>query len=113
MTVNTIRVRARQILEDAVAPYRWKDAELRDHLQTAVRRLNVRVPATRYVAGVVQDYIPLPAEPEDDTEFPVDNRYAEALSLYAAYLCYFNDATDTVNAERAAACLSRAEGLMV
>lgn len=111
MTVNTIRTRARQILEDAVQPYRWEDAELRDHLQTAVRRLNVRVPATRYVGLAVQDYIPLPAE--DDAEFPVDDRYAEALALYVAYLAYFNDATDTVNAERASACLARAESLMI
>ena len=113
MTVETIRNRARQILEDTVNPYRWEDAELREHLQTAVRRLNTRVPATRYVAGVVQDYISLPAEPEDDTEFPVDDRYAEALALYVAYLAYFNDATDTVNNERASSCLARAESLMI
>lgn len=111
MTVDKIRTRARQILEDAVQPYRWGDAELRDHLQTAVRRLNVRVPATRYVGGVVQDYIPLPDE--DDEPIAVDNRYAEALALYVAYLAYFNDATDTVNAERASACLARAESLMI
>ena len=111
MTVNTIRARARQILEDAVAPYRWEDAELREHLQTAVRRLNTRVPATRYVGGVVQDYISLPEA--DDAEFPVDDRYAEALALYVAYLAYFNDATDTVNNERASSCLARAEALMI
>ena len=111
MTVNSIRTRARKILEDSVSPYRWEDSELRDHLQIALRRLNVRVPATRYVGLAVQDYIPLPDE--DDAEFPVDDRYAEALALYVAYLAYFNDATDTVNAERAAACLSRAEALMI
>lgn len=111
MTVNAIRTRARQILEDTVQPYRWEDAELRDHLQTAVRRLNVRVPATRYVGLAVQDYIPLPDE--DDAEFPVDDRYAEALALYVAYLAYFNDATDTVNNERASSCLARAESLMI
>ena len=111
MTVNTIRTRARQILEDAVQPYRWEDAELRDHLQTAVRRLNVRVPATRYVGLAVQDYIPLPDE--DDEPITVDDRYAEALALYVAYLAYFNDATDTVNNERASACLARAESLMI
>lgn len=111
MTVNMIRARARQILGDAVQPYRWEDAELRDHLQTAVRRLNSRVPSTRYVGGVVQDYILLPEA--DDAEFSVDDRYAEALALYVAYLAYFNDATDTVNNERAASCLSRAETLMV
>ena len=79
MTVETIRNRARQILEDTVEPYRWEDAQLRDHLQTAVRRLNRR----------------------------------GALALYVAYLAYFNDATDTVNNERAASCLARAEALMI
>lgn len=111
MTVNTIRARARQILEDAVAPYRWEDDQLRDHLQTAVRRLNRRVPSTRYVGLAVQDYIPLPVE--DDADIPVDECYAGALALYVAYLAYFNDATDTVNNERAASCLARAEALMI
>ena len=112
MTVDSIRTRARQILGDAVAPYRWEDAELRDHLQTAVRRLNSRVPATRYVAGVLQDYVNID-DYADDSAIPVDDRYAEALALYVAYLAYFNDATDTVNAERASACLARAESLMI
>ena len=111
MTVETIRNRARQILEDTVEPYRWEDAQLRDHLQTAVRRLNRRVPSTRYLEGVVQDYIPLPEG--DDADIPIDNCYAGALALYVAYLAYFNDATDTVNNERAASCLARAEALMI
>ena len=76
-----------------------------------MRRLNVRVPATRYVGLAVQDYIPLPDE--DDEPIAVDDRYAEALALYVAYLAYFNDATDTVNAERASSCLARAESLMI
>lgn len=111
MTVNSIRNRARQILEDTVNPYRWEDAELRDHLQTAVRRLNRRVPSTRYLEGVVQDYIPLPEG--DDVDIPIRDCYAGALALYVAYLAYFNDATDTVNNERAASCLARAESLMI
>jgi hypothetical protein len=111
VTVDTIRARARQILEDTVAPYRWEDDQLRDHLQTAVRRLNRRVPSTRYVGLAVQDYIPLPVE--DDADIPVDECYAGALALYVAYLAYFNDATDTVNNERAASCLARAEALMI
>ena len=111
MTVETIRNRARQILGDAVEPYRWEDAELRDHLQTAVRRLNRRVPSTRYLEGAVQDYIPLPEE--DDVDIPIHDCYAGALALYVAYLAYFNDATDTVNNERAASCLARAESLMI
>ena len=111
MTVDSIRTRARQILGDTVDPYRWGDGELRAHVQAAVRRLNARVPATRYVGLAVQDCIELPAE--DAADIPVDGRYEEALALYVAHLAYFNDATDTVNAERAASCLQRAEGMMV
>lgn len=111
MTVNEIRTKVRRIIDDAVEPYRWQDEELREHLQSALRRLNSLAPHTRYVDGALVDFIVLPEG--DDTAFPVDGRYAEPLALYVAYLCYFNDATDTVNAERAAACLSRAEGLMV
>ena len=111
MTANSVRTHVRQILGDAVQPYRWTDDVLRGYIQTAVRRLNSRVPATRYAGFALQDYIPLPDE--DDGTIAVDDRYAEALALYTAYLAYFNDATDTVNAERAAACLSRAEALMI
>lgn len=111
MTTASIITRARRTLDDTVQPYRWNDDELREHLQTALRRLNVRVPATRYVNGIVLDYITLPGD--DDAELPVDDRYAEALALYVAYLAYYNDATDTVNNERAASCLARAESLMV
>lgn len=111
MTVNTIRAHARQILNDAVQPYRWSDGTLRDYIQKAVRRLNARVPSTRYALYVVSDYIPLPEL--DDESVAVDDRYDEAMALYVAYLAYLNDATDTVNAERASALLARAESLMV
>lgn len=111
MTVESIRNRVWQILDDTKDPHRWDAVVLRGYLQEAVRRLNVRVPATRYVGLALLDYIELPGA--DDETISIDDRYAEALSLYVAYLSYFNDATDTVNSERAAACLTRAEGLMV
>lgn len=111
MTVASLREKTRRLLADSVAPYRWSDAEIRDGLQAAVRRLNDRVPATRYVECKVQDCTVLP---QSDTDaIALDDKYAEAIAMYAAYLAYLNDATDTVNAERAGALLARAEALMV
>ena len=112
MTTKTTITKARRFLDDMVAPYRWEDDELREHLQAAVRRLNALAPTTRYLPdGTMVDFIALPSD--DNAAIPVDDKYAESLALYIAYLAYFNDATDTVNAERAASCLQRAEGMMV
>ena len=111
MTTTDVITGARRFLQDTVEPYRWGNDELRKDLQKALRYLNAAAPSTRYVGLAVQDYIPLPVE--DDADIPVDDRYAEALALYVAYLAYFNDATDTVNNERAANCLARAKEMMV
>lgn len=111
MTTNDITNKARRIVEDTVEPYRWPDEEMHEHLQSALRRLAVLAPQTRYVNGIVMDQIPVPDEP--DESMSLHEKYGEPLALYIAYLCYLNDATDTVNANRAAACLTRAEGLMV
>ena len=40
MTAAEVFARARRVLGDTVAPYRWSDAELRIRLQDALRRLN-------------------------------------------------------------------------
>ena len=112
MTVADIRQKARRIIEDTVEPYRWTDDEIREYLQDAVRRLNSIAPHTRYMAdGAFVDFVALPES--DDEPIAVNDKYREALAHYVAYLCYYNDATDTVNNERAGQCLSRAEGLMV
>ena len=111
MTTTNLITRARRFLQDTVEPYRWGNDELRKDLQKALRYLNAAAPHTRYVDGVVTDYTPLPEE--DDEPIAVSDRYAEALALYVAYLAYFNDATDTVNNERAANCLARAKEMMV
>ena len=57
MTVNEIRTKVRRIIDDAVEPYRWQDEELREHLQSALRRLNSLAPHTRYVDGALVDFI--------------------------------------------------------
>jgi hypothetical protein len=111
MTTTDVIIRARRFLQDTVEPYRWGNDELREHVQTSLRYLNAAAPHTRYVDGVVTDYTPLPDD--DDDPIAVSDRYAEALALYVAYLAYFNDATDTVNNERAANCLARAKEMMV
>lgn len=112
MTADGIVAKARRVVEDAVEPYRWPDEEMREHLQSALLRLAERAPQTRYMAdGGIVDYVALPED--GAAALPVHDKYGEALALYVAYLCYHNDATDTANAERAASCLARAEGLMV
>ena len=111
MTTNDIIAKARQIIEDTVEPYRWSEGEMIENLQSALRRLAVLAPQTRYVNGIVKDQIPVPDEPDEN--MVLHEKYGEPLALYIAYLCYLNDATDTVNANRAAACLTRAEGMMV
>lgn len=112
MTTAEIVGMARRFLKDSVEPYRWKADELRDDVQKALRYLNSRAPHTRYAdGGGLADFTPLPEG--DDEPIPVDERYAEALAMYVAYLAYWDDATDTVNSERAANCLARAKEMMV
>lgn len=117
MTYNDIATRCRELTGD-IDPgssegegYRFDDAELRRHAKAALRRLNSRAPQTRYVGGVVTDYTPLPVG--DDDELVLDDRYEEAIAMYMAAQCFLDDETDTQNAERGAALLSRAEGMMV
>ena len=111
MTIRDIINRARQIVYDTKIPYRFGDEEMRHDVVLAVRRLNVKAPQTRYVAGGVTDGTVVPVGYEN--ELALDDRYLEALAFYVGWLCYQGDATDTVNAERAATCLQRAESMMV
>ena len=112
MTTAEIVNKARRIIGDTVEEYRWSDNEMREHVQEALQRLAVKAPQTRYMAdGTIVDYVVVSFDPTD--ALPVADKYGEALALYVAYLCYLDDATDTVNASRAEACLARAEGLMV
>ena len=99
MTVKSVEEKARRILLDTEAEYRWSSKEMRDALQEGVYALNAVRPETRYVNGKLFDVIELPAS---DTEvLTIKNRYEEALVYFVAYKCYLNDSTDTVNAELA------------
>lgn len=111
MTTNEIVERARLILSDTVAPYRWPDVELVQDVQMALDRLANLRPSVRYAGGILRDRVELPSARGSAID-GVDERFLEPLALYVAYLAYHNDATDTANAERAASCLARAEGMM-
>lgn len=111
MTLGQIVERARQIVYDTKQPYRWSQYDMRQNVILAVRRLNAKAPQTRYVAGGVTDGTVVPTG--EDGELALDDRYLEALAFYVGWLCYQGDATDTMNAERAATCLQRAESMMV
>ena len=110
-TTDDVFAKVRRIIGDEVEPYRWEDEELRENLQLALKRLNVRVPVTRYAGNDIVDYTELPDE--TDAPIPVDAKHEEGLVYYVVYLCYSKDDPDTANAELANAYLAKAERLMV
>lgn len=98
MTVASVERKARRILQDRTAPYRWDAAEIRDALQEGVAALNAVRPATRYLEdGSLVDCIELPQS--DTAEISIDSRYEEALVYFVVHKCYLDDAADTVNAQ--------------
>ena len=110
-TTSDIFAKVRRILSDTVEPYRWDNSVLRSNLQMAVKRLNCRVPTTRYVGDELFDYIELPVT--IDGAIPINDIYEEPLVYYVASLCYNVDDPDTSNAELANTYLAKAERLMV
>ena len=109
-TTSDVTSKVRKIVNDTLEPYRWEDDEIRDYLQTAVRRLNVNVPTTRYLGDDMVDYVELPEDA--DADIPIHVSYEEALVYYVVHLCYTKDDPDTSNAELAAAFFTRADALM-
>lgn len=105
MTVAEIERKARRILQDTVAEYRWTSADIRDALQEGVYALNAIRPETRYVDGLLRDVIALPKT--DDARIDVNDRYEEALVFYVVYKCYLVDDTDTVNQQLAETYLGK------
>lgn len=105
MTVASIEIAARRLLQDDHAPYRWESAEIRDAIQEGVGALNAIRPETRYVNGELVDYVVLPAA--DDAAIDVEDRFAEALAYYVVYRCFLDDATDTANQQLADSYLGK------
>ena len=99
MTVKSVEEKARRILLDTEAEYRWSSKEMRDALQEGVYALNAVRPETRYVNGALYDVLKLPAS--DAEELMIKPRYEEALVYYVVHKCYLVDNTDTVNAQLA------------
>lgn len=110
MTADSIFEKVRRLVGDQFEPYRFERAELRDHLRTALRRLNALVPSTRYVGGALTDGTALPELDAD--EIAVPDCHEEALVYYVVHLCYGKDDPDTSNAELSNAYLAKAERLM-
>lgn len=109
-STSDVTAKVRRIIGDNFEPYRWEDAEIREHLQTAIKRLNVNVPSTRYIFEDMVDYIELPDDADADIQ--IHDSYEEALVYYVVHLCYTKDDPDTSNAELSAAYFTRADGLM-
>lgn len=109
-STSDVTAKVRRIIGDNFEPYRWEDAEIREHLQTAIKRLNVNVPSTRYIGDDMVDYIELPEDA--DADISIHDSYEESLVYYVVHLCYTKDDPDTSNAELAAAYFTRADGLM-
>lgn len=95
MTVNSIKTKARRILQDAQMPYRWSDGDIRSAIQDGINSLNSIRPETRYVRGSLVDLVSLPTD--NDATIDIHDRYEEALVFYAVYKCYLDDDSDTVN----------------
>jgi len=105
MTTVSIIENVRRLLSDEIFPVRWSDVEIRKDIQFAIRELHKIRPETRYPNGRLVDCVILPDR--DSDEIAIDDRYEECLSYYAAYLCYLDDNSDTVNEQLASSYLNK------
>ena len=96
MTVASVRNRVRRLIQDTDSgDYHWSDAQIRDDIQSAVDNLHKVRPETRYVNGLLVDRVTLPSEDADAIQ--IDERFADALAYFAAYMAYSDDCTDPVS----------------
>jgi hypothetical protein len=105
ITIKSVETKARRILQDTVEEYRWSSEEMREALQEGVYALNAIRPETRYVNGILIDFLELPLS--DDEDLLIKSKYEEALVHYVVYKCYLTDSTDTANAQLAEMHLSK------
>lgn len=101
MTVESITNKARRILQDTVEPYRWLDDEIREYIDEGIVFLHRVRPETRYVNGLLNDRVELPAPEDDDQRITLDACFEDVLVCYTVYKCYLVDDTDTVNSQLA------------
>ena len=101
MIFDDIERKARRILSDTDEPYRWGSSELREHLQTGIHALHAIRPETRYVNGLLTDFVAVPDVEAEVQDFPIDMRYEEALVYFVVHMCYLDDDSDTVNQQLA------------
>lgn len=101
MTVDTITAKSRRILQDTVEPYRWSSDEIRKYLDEGILSLHRVRPETRYVNGLLNDRVEIPAPEDEDQRITIDACFEEALVYFVVYKCYLVDDTDTVNAQLA------------
>lgn len=99
MTTASIMNRVRRLIQDEETPYHWTDEKIKADIQSAIKALHKIRPETRYENGVLVEFIPLPKENSD--EIGIEERFADALSYYAAHMAYSDDCTDPVSKQLA------------
>ena len=87
--------RVRRLLQDGEVPYHWSDDAIKSDLAMSIRALHKVRPETRYVDGLLVDYVTLPAL--DTDPIAIDGRFEDALAYHTAYLAYSDDCTDPVS----------------
>ena len=101
MTFTDIERKARRILQDNDAPYRWDSSELREHLQEGIYAIHALRPETRYVNGTLVDAVMLQQNDDEEWECQINARFEEALVYFVVHKCYLDDDTDTTNQQLA------------
>lgn len=111
MTIGTITVRAREILDDTnEGGYRWSDAVICRYVLDAIDRLRSLRPDTKYNGLDLYTYsrpdVPTTPTAEElqalqDTEVLIECRFEEALAEYAVYKCFLIDGADVENLQLA------------
>lgn len=111
MTIGTITVRTREILDDTnEGGYRWSDAVICRYVLDAIDRLRSLRPDTKYNGLELYAYsrpeVPVSPTTEElqalhDTEVLIDSRFEEALAEYATHKCFLIDGADVENLQLA------------
>ena len=105
MTVDGIIKKVRFLLQDNQSPYRWEDEDIKSAIQEGLAAVNAIRPETRYVNGVLTDFIEVPND--NFADISMNNRYEEAIVYYAVHKCYMMDNSDTINFQLSESYLSK------
>lgn len=105
-TCQEILTRARAVLNDEIADYRWDDPRAIRYAADGLRELYTRKPSCGYTDGDIVTTAPADPTAATDT-IRVDRRFLVAISDYVVSRCLSEDSEDANNQKKAGEYFNR------